>query len=434
MKKYRFEQGPILLFTLKWIAITAIVAVLVGIASAGFLKSLEWAASTRNDNMWLLWLLPVGGFIIGLIYHLYGQDVEGGNNLILDRINLPKGVIPLKMAPLVLFGTIGTHLFGGSAGREGTAVQMGGAIADQFGPLFQLKARDKQLLLISGVAAGFSSVFGTPLAGAIFGLEVFLMGKITYEAILPAFTSAILADYVCQIAGGTNYFNISHTHYHIGNIPEITSTNLLWIVLAGIIFGMAGMTFSKLTKFFGTQFKKHITYPPLRPFVGGVIVVILAYAFGNRYIGLGIPVIESAFLQQEVPSAFILKIIFTAVTLGAGFKGGEVTPLFFVGATLGSALSIFIDLPTGLLAGVGFVAVFSSAANTPLATIFMGIELFAFGHEEGGHSASIYIALGCVIAYLFSGHSGIYSSQIVSSVKNAIFKRDSGKTLGKLKK
>ena len=191
MKKPQIEQIPVLLFTIKWIAITAIVAVFIGIASAGFLKSLEWATYTREENNWLIWLLPIAGFIIGLFYHLFGQDVEAGNNLIIDRINLPKGVIPLKMAPLVLFGTIGTHLFGGSAGREGTAVQMGGAIADQFGPLFSLKKRDKQLLLISGVAAGFSSVFGTPLAGAIFGLEVFLMGKITYEAILPAFTSLI---------------------------------------------------------------------------------------------------------------------------------------------------------------------------------------------------------------------------------------------------
>lgn len=431
MKKYRFEQLPILLFTLKWIAITSIVAVLIGIASAGFLKGLEWAAAIRNDNMWLLWLLPVGGFCIGLVYHLVGQEVEAGNNLILDRINLPKGVIPLKMAPLVLFGTIGTHLFGGSAGREGTAVQMGGAIADQFGPIFKLKKRDKQLLLISGVAAGFSSVFGTPLAGAIFGLEVFLMGKITYEAILPAFTSAIVANYVCHLAGGANYFNISHTHYDIGHVPEITAPNLLWVCLAGVVFGLAGMTFSKLTKFFSTQFKKYISYPPLRPFVGGVFVVGLAYAFGTRYLGLGVPVIESAFLHQEVPSAFILKLLFTAVTLGAGFKGGEVTPLFFIGATLGSALSLIVDLPTGLLAGIGFVAVFSSAANTPIATIFMGIELF--GHE-GGHEAAIYIALGCVIAYLFSGHSGIYSSQVISRAKHAGYLRDSGKPLGKIKK
>ena len=426
MKKYRFEQVPILLFTLKWIAITAIVAVLVGVASAGFLKGLEWAAQTRNDNFWLLWLLPIGGFFIGLIYHLYGEDVEGGNNLILDRINLPKGVIPLKMAPLVLFGTIGTHLFGGSAGREGTAVQMGGAIADQFGPLFKFKKRDKQLLLISGVAAGFSAVFGTPLAGAIFGLEVFLMGKITYEAILPAFTSAVLADYVCQLAGSEDYFNIAHTHYHIGEIPEISIVNIAWICLAGIVFGFAGMTFSKLTKFFGTQFKKYLKYPPLRPFVGGIIVIGLVYLFGNRYIGLGIPEIEGAFHQQEAPYVFFLKILFTAVTLGAGYKGGEVTPLFFVGATLGSALSVVVDLPTGLLAGAGFVAVFSSAANTPLATIFMGIELF-------GHEAGVYIALACVIAYLFSGHSGIYSSQVVSSAKNNFLMRDKGKSLGKLK-
>lgn len=427
MKKPRIEQIPVLLFTIKWIAITAIVAAFIGIASAGFLKSLEWATHTREENIWLIWLLPIAGFIIGLFYHLFGQDVEAGNNLIIDRINLPKGVIPLKMAPLVLFGTIGTHLFGGSAGREGTAVQMGGAIADQFGPLFRLKKRDKQLLLISGVAAGFSSVFGTPLAGAIFGLEVFLMGKITYEAILPAFTSAVLADYICHLAGGKEYLNISHTHYDIGQIPEVDFINILWICLAGIAFGLAGLSFSKMTKFFGSQFKKYLTYPPLRPLVGGIIVVALVHLVGEtRFIGLGVPEIEKAFHHQEVPYAFFLKILFTAITLGASYKGGEVTPLFFIGATLGSTLSIIIDLPTGLLAGAGFVAVFSSAANTPLATIFMGIELF-------GIEAGIYIALACVVAYLFSGHSGIYSSQVISRAKHTFFLRDSGKPLGKLK-
>ncbi len=424
--KSAIPQYSITLFTIKWIGVSAIVGLLVGIASAFFLKSLELVTHVRETNPWLLLLLPVGGFVVGLIYYLYGQNVESGNNLIIDRINLPKGVIPVKMAPLVLFGTIATHLFGGSAGREGTAVQMGGAIADQFGPIFKFKKRDRKLLLISGVAAGFSSVFNTPLAGAIFGLEVFLMGKITYEAILPAFLAAISANYFCEIFSAPQLFDVHHTHYHISEVPELNALNILLIVAAGLIFGLAGMGFSRLTKFFGTKFKKHIKYPPLRPVIGGAILIALALTFdGHRYLGLGVPVIKSSFEHQEVAYAFLIKLIFTSLTLGAGFKGGEVTPLFFIGATLGSALSLVIDLPTGLLAGAGFVAVFSSAANTPITTIFMGIELF-------GHEAGVYIALACVVAYLFSGHTGIYSSQIISSAKHTALLRQSGKNIGKL--
>ena len=413
-----FEQSFSLLFLLKWSGICLLIGAFTGSASAVFLWALEWATNYREANVWIIALLPVAGFIIGLSYHLYGESVVKGNNLLLEEYHAPKKIIPFKMAPLVFLGTILTHLFGGSAGREGTAVQIGGAIADQFTKIFKLSNLDRKIILIAGISAGFSAVFGTPLAGAIFALEIMLIGRIKFDAILPSFLAAIFANYFCDL------WQISyHTHYNISSVAEITPATILWSLLAGIIFGLVSMLFSKSTHFWGALFKKYISYPPLRPLIGGTILAVAVYLMGTtKYIGLGIPTIVDAFNINLNSYDFFLKLVFTSFTLGAGFKGGEVTPLFFIGATLGNVLFWFIPLPMGLLAGMGFVAVFAGATNTPIACTIMGIELF--GIESG-----VFIALACTTSYLFSGHSGIYTAQIIGSSKHVFFKNNEGLTL-----
>ncbi len=420
--KQNIPQGfiPSLLYLGKWILLCGIVGLLAGSASAVFLISLEWATNLRESNLWIIALLPVGGLIIGLVYHYLGQNVVKGNNQILEEFHSPKKIIPLKMAPLVLLSTVVTHLFGGSAGREGTAIQMGGAIADQFTKIFKLKAVDRKILLITGVSAGFASIFGTPLAGAVFALEVFVVGRMRYDAIIPSFLAAVFANEAAQL------WPIHHTHYSIPFVPDLWAPQLLWALLAGICFGLAGMLFSNATHFWGNFFKRIIKYPPLRPVIGGVVIAAAVYLIGTtRWIGLGVPVIVESFEQQLPFTDFLLKILFTSFTLGAGFKGGEVTPLFFTGAALGSALSLFIPLPVALLAGMGFVAVFSGATNTPIACTLMGIELF-------GAEAGVFIGIACVTAYLFSGHTGIYGEQIIGSPKNFLFGSDKGKKLNEL--
>jgi len=399
------ELFAVINYTLKWILIASIIGIFSGSASALFLVSLDAATSWREDHIWIIALLPLGGLLIGLMYHYLGKEVEKGSNLLIDEIHNPTKVIHFKMAPLILLGTVATHLFGGSAGREGTAVQMGGSIGDQLNHIFKFNKEDRILILICGISAGFASVFGTPLAGAVFGLEVYFIGKLSYKAIFPSFMAAVAGDYVCDL------WNIQHTHYAIISFPEIDGLVILYCILAGIAFGLTGKFFAHFTHFISNFYKGKIKYPPLRPAIGGGIVALGVWILGTTdYIGLGIPVLEASFKEQLPVYAFALKILFTSLTLGAAFKGGEVTPLFFIGATLGNALSLIIPLPIPLLAGMGFAAVFAGAANTPMATTFMAIELF--GAEIG-----IFAGIACVTSYLFSGHFGIYSSQITGASK-----------------
>ena len=419
-RRFSFLQTISLTYLAKWLLLTLIIGALAGSVTAFFLLSLNWATDWRENHIWIIWLLPIGGLVIGLAYHYWGESVVKGNNQLLEEFHNPRQIIPFRMVPLVLLGTLLTHFFGGSAGREGTAVQIGGAIADQFTRIFRLKDRDRKIILVMGISAGFSAVFGTPLAGAVFALEVLSLGGMLYEALIPAFLVAAIADYCCRS------WNVFHTHYAIPFVPAVTWPNLLWIVGCGVLFGWTALLFSRTVHFFSDRFKTGFAYPPLRPVIGGVVIAAFVYLSGSTtYIGLGIPTISASFVRQMPVYAFAIKLLLTTFTLGAGFKGGEVTPLFFIGATLGSALFGIVPLPVALLAGMGFVAVFSGATNTPIACTFMGMELF-------GADCGMYIGLACVVAYLFSGHSGIYGSQIVASPKHLIFSRQKGKRLSDL--
>jgi len=405
------SQKPkeIFLTAFKWILICVLIGIFSGSASAFFLVSLEFVTQFRIHHDWIIWFLPFGGLIVGLSYYYWGGSVVKGNNLLLEEYENPQKVIPFKMAPLVLFGTLITHLFGGSAGREGTAVQMGGAIADQFTKIFKLDNSERKILIILGISAGFASVFGTPLAGAIFALEVLYFSKINLRSIILSFLVAYAAYFTVE------FWQVKHTHYSIPEIPQISIPTLFYTIIIGVLSGLAALLFSRSTHFWGSLFSK-IKYPPLRPFIGGIILAIAIAGFGfTKFSGLGVPEIVDSFSNQNQWYDFLLKILFTGFTLGAGFKGGEVTPLFFVGATLGSALSVIIPMPIALMAGLGFVAVFSGATHTPIACTIMGMELF-------GLQPGIFIAVACTIAYFSSGSVGIYKSQIVKGAKYRLYR------------
>ena len=392
---------------LRWIPISSLVGVLGGSASALLLVSLNWATDTREAHKWIIAFLPFAGLLVGLLYKYLGSSVEAGNNHVLDEIHDPQRTIPVRMTPLILVGTFVTHLFGGSAGREGTAIQTGASLADQLARPFGLAARGRRVLLMSGVSAGFASVFGTPLAGAVFGMEVLAIGSVGYEAIAPCFLAAFVGDFT------TRAWHVHHTIYRVSDAPVMGLSGLLYAALAGVVFGLVSMAFARCTHLISRMFKTYIAWSPLRPLVGGILVAAAVFLVGTtRYIGLGIPTIVAAFHGRQPPYQWAAKFAFTAVTLGAAFKGGEVTPLFYIGATLGNALSLIIPLPPSLLAAMGFVAVFAGAANTPIASTLMAIELF-------GAEAGAFAGIACVFSYLFSGHGGIYGSQRVSQEKYA---------------
>ena len=395
----------LLRYVANWGVMATVIACLAGSASALFLFALDWATHTREANRWLIWGLPMAGFCVGWLYLKFGQPIEAGSNLLIDEIHDPKQVVPLRMAPFVLGGTVVSHLFGASVGREGTAVQMGGSLADQLTPLFKLNLADRRLVLMAGISAGFASVFGTPLAGAVFALEVLAIGRLRLEALLPCLLAAVLADQVGL------WWGVQHTPYVLSQVPDITAWLLVAVALAGAVFGLTGKVFADSTHALSGVMKKHIAYAPLRPFLGGaVIAAVVMWGSFDRYIGLGIPVMVEAFQHPLAATDFLGKMLFTVASLGAGFKGGEVTPLFYIGATLGNAMAPLLDVPFALLAAVGFVAVFAGAANTPIASTLMAVELF-------GADIGVFAALACVMSYVCSGHSGIYRAQRVAHRK-----------------
>lgn len=392
-------------YLVKWLLLAGAIAVMAGSASAALLLSLEWATVTRLTHHWLIWLLPLAGFAIGWLYLHFGRPVEGGNNLLIDEIHSRQQSIPLRMAPLILVGTVVSHLFGASVGREGTAVQMGGALADQLTRIFNLRDDDRRIILMAGISAGFASVFGTPLAGAIFGIEVLAIGSLGYEAIFACMVSAVVADQIGLLWGA------HHVHYFVGALPAMSAWGFTAMVVSGMLFGVTGRVFALSTHRLGSWVKQRIPYAPLRPMLGGIIIAASATALNaDHYLGLGISTIIEAFQHPLASYDFAAKMAFTVVSLSSGFKGGEVTPLFYIGATLGNALAPILHMPLAMMAGIGFIAVFAGAANTPVASTIMAMELF--GAEIG-----TYAAIACVVSYLFSGHIGIYRAQRIGNAK-----------------
>ena len=397
----------------KWIAIYLIVGGMVGSATAFFLQTLDYVTLLRSNHIWVVYFLPIAGLVIGLMYYYFGKSANKGNNLLIEtHQSLEKGgdpkPIPFKMAPMIFLSTLLTHVAGGSAGREGTAVQMGGAIADQFTSIFKINVAERKTILIIGISSGFAAVFGTPLAGAIFAIEILSIKKIKINQVFASFFVAYIAHYSCLA------WQVKHTLYSIPTIPAISVTTSLWAIVAGVIFGLTAFAFTSTGKLFEGLFSK-IKFVPLRPFIGGIIIALFIVLFNaTKYIGLGIPAIQDAFINNAGPFDFAIKLILTSFTLSAGFKGGEVTPLFFIGATLGNILIWFIPLPMALLAGMGFVAVFSGATNCAIASIVLGLELF-------GMKAGIYVGLASVAAYFTSGPNGIYSAKYKTGTKYVLY-------------
>lgn len=380
----------------KWTLLAILIGISAGIASSLFLYSLEMVTSTRLQFKWLILLLPVGGLLTGFLYFYFGKEVEKGNSLLLESIEDAEKRIPFKMAPLVYLGTLLSHLLGASAGREGTALQMSAAISEQIARPFRIPPDSRKIMIRAAIAAGFGSVFGTPFAGIVFAFEILIKKDWSRIYLWTIIVAAFVADFT------TDFFGPNHTLYSIGKNPEFSLKNLFFLTIIGILFGACSWLFVR-----SMETSKHlfslIKYPPLRPFLGGILILVAVFLLGTTdYLGLGIKQIVGSFHVSSDPLAFLLKLGLTVLTISSGFKGGEVTPLFFIGATLGSALSNVLPLPTAFLAGMGFVAVFSGATKTPITSSILAIELFGF-------EAGIFALVVCSISFYTSGKKSIYT-------------------------
>ena len=405
------QYGSIAATFVRWVVLGSGVGVLSGTASAVFLALLNRATEIHMAAPWLLYLLPLAGIATSVVYARYGGAAAFGNNLIIEELHRSKQPVPLRMAPLVLFATVLTHLFGGSAGREGTAVQMGGALAERLAQTLRLSQEDRRILLMAGISGGFGSVFGTPLAGALFGLEVQRIGRIRYDGLVPCLAAAIVGDWVTRWLGVL--LGVTHSAYPVLPTVALEPWLLARVMVAGVAFGACSILFIEWTHAVNTFLGRVAGSAQwLKPALGAIGVIALTVLIGTRdYLGLSLPLLHTALEGAGIASfAFLIKLILTGLTIGAGFKGGEVTPLFVIGATLGYTLGTILGVPPHFMAAMGFVAVFAGAANTPLACAVMGVELF-------GSGAFPYLLVAVVVGYLFSGHRSIYAAQRLDTPK-----------------
>lgn len=383
---------------LQWFFLAIPTGLICGLVGTLFHLSVERVTELRADQPWLLFLLPAAGLLITALYKATKCEGVGTNNVI--RAVQSGEPVSILLVPAIFLGTVLTHLCGGSAGREGAALQMGGSIGWNVGTLLHLKDHDRRTATISGMAAFFSALFGTPLTAALFAMMVEDVGLTFTSAFVPAFTSALIA-YGCSLA-----FGIAPTHFAI-TAPELTVWSAFLVILLGFACAAVSRLFCGLLHFMEHKVPQLLPNPWLRAFVGGVAVIAFSYLFGvGRYNGAGMGVITAAVEQGEaLPWDFLCKIFLTALTLSCGFKGGEVVPSFFVGATFGCVFGPLLGLPAGFAAAVGLVSVFCGATNALIPSILLGFELFSGAGLE-------LIALGCGICYMLSGHHGLYSSQI----------------------
>ena len=393
-------------------ALAALAGVLAGTGGAGFLLALDAVTAARFAQPWLLALLPLAGLISAWAYRRAGGPSGRGHNLIIEEIHTAGGGVPLRMAPLVTGASLLTHLCGGSAGREGTGVQMGGALAGGLARALGLDGERRSTLLSAGVAGGFGAIFGTPLAGAVFAREVLVRGRLSHHGLGACLVAALTGDLVCT-AWGAHHADLA-TLARLGEwTTDGLAAPLAQSALVGLAAGLVARLFVAAARAVTRALEKIAPAWWLKPILGGLAVGGLALALGTDvYLGLGTahpdpaaPSLLTLFSPGgAAPADWLWKLLFTAVTIGAGFKGGEVTPLFFIGAALGHVLGPLAGLPIAPAAALGFVAVFAGASKTPLACTLLGVELF------GGEHAALF-GVACLTAFLAGGRDGIYEAQ-----------------------
>ena len=382
---------------LKWLLFAALAGGIIGVAGAGFHMAIDRATEFRVEHLWPLYLMPVAGLIIVWCYHVTKMEDDKGTEFIIRSVR-EGSHLRLRTAPLIFLGTVLTHFTGGSAGREGAALQLGGSISNNIGRLLRLDDKDGRVITMCGMAAGFSALFGTPIAAAILSMEIVSVGVMYYSAIVPCVLSALIAKNVAEFLG------VGPTSFAVQSVPGLSILVLPKLIALGALCGLVAILFCAVMHAAPKFYDRITKNPYLRVLLGSALVIGLSLLFGRDYNGAGVDVIERALRGTARPEAFFLKMVFTALTLAAGFKGGEIVPAFFCGATFGCFVGSLLGLPASFAAAVGIVSVFCGVTNCPLTSILLAYELF------GGEGLHLY-TLSIAVSYMLSGYSGLYHAQ-----------------------
>lgn len=386
------------LVSVKWVIFAILVGTIVGLCGSAFYFGMSYVTFLRTAHPWLILLLPAGGLVIVGLYHLFHDEKDTGTNLVISAIH-SGDELPFRMAPLIFISTLITHLFGGSAGREGAALQMGGSIGNALGRLFRFDEKDKHVMIMCGMSAAFSALFGTPMAAAIFPMEMVSVGVMYYIALVPCVISSLVAH------GIAVSFGVSNELFLIGEVPAFGILSSVKISVLAILCALVSILFCVILHQTGHLYKKLFKNPYLRVFAGGCLIVLLTCLVGNQsYNGTGINIIENCINGTVRPEAFLLKMLFTALTLGAGYKGGEIVPSFFTGAAFGCLFGNLLGFSPTLCTAVGMTSVFCGVTNSPITSLLISFELF-------GYDGMPYFLLATAFSYMLSGYFGLYRSQ-----------------------
>jgi H+/Cl- antiporter ClcA len=418
MQKRLTESTVLFISIIKWVVLATIAGAVVGIATTIFLKLLTLATDLSHQWSFWFWLLPVALFLSSVIVMYLAPEAKGhGTEKVIEAIHKRAGKIPILVVPVKLLATIITLAFGGSAGKEGPCAQIGAGITSFFGDLLRFDEQDRKKLVICGISAGFAAVFGTPIAGSIFGVEVLFVGAILYDVLLPSFIAGITAYQV------STSFGITYFHHPVSLVPVFSEGFLIKVMIAGVFFGLCSIFIIEVLKFMEKGSERIKIWSPLKGLLGGFLLIGLSYIFSIKYLGLGLDTVEATLKGQPTEwYAFLVKPLFTSITLSFGGSGGIVTPIFFTGTAAGSFFAQVTGLNVATFAAIGMVAVLAGSANTPIAASIMSVELF-------GPSVAPYATVACVISFLMTGHRSVYPSQVLSISKSPSLQVELGREL-----
>ena len=416
MKKSITEESILLVSIFKWFVVSSLVGTVVGLSTSMFLLSLKWSSLRLGEHPYYFLLLPLALALSSYITKSLAPEAEGhGTEKVIEAVHRHDGYIKPIVVPIKLITTVITLACGGSAGKEGPCAQIGGGLASIIGNLLHFDNADRKKLVICGISAGFASVFGTPIAGAIFGIEVLFIGGIMYDVLLPTFIAGVMG-YQVSAALGISYF-----YHQIDFVPAFTELFFIKVMFAGILFGICSLLLVETLNLFQRLSDKIPWWAPFKGLLGGTVLILLTIMLSTDYLGLGLDTIEASLAGAKIVwYAFAAKIIFTCITLTFGGSGGMVTPIFFIGSTFGSLLAVLLGVDSATFAAIGMVALLAGAANTPIAASILAVELF-------GPRIAPYAAVACVASFLMTGHRSVYPSQIFAIMKSSSFRDQTGK-------